>query len=354
MRILIPLVGTFSKEGGWRVLSELANSWLRLGHEVIFLSHKKFIQPYFPTDAKIIFYDNSGNICKEGEKNYRMPVGGPFILRLLLKKALDKLEADVILATQHFTVDPIVKSRIKGKKFYYVQAYEPEFYENGPLRYRVYKKIAENSYKKGLKTIVNSLMYRDYKEIKSDMVIYPGLNLNIFKPEIDTAVKDKFIIGSIGRKEIFKGTSYIIDAFKILREEFGEAIELHLAFGNPDWSLIDGIKMFYPNGDKELADFYRSLNCYVCAQYVQLDAVHYPVIETMACGIPLITTGYYPSTDDNAWKILVKNSEDIALKVKDLMSNPFEAEKKAQLAVTSVKEFDQNILAKQMINYFEE
>ena len=38
MKIIIPLVGSFSKEGGWRVLSELANAWIRMGHEVVFLS----------------------------------------------------------------------------------------------------------------------------------------------------------------------------------------------------------------------------------------------------------------------------------------------------------------------------
>lgn len=355
MKILIPLVGTFSKEGGWRVLSELANFWLLLGHDVIFLSHKKFKKPYFPTKAKIFFYDNNGRVSTEGDENYPSPFGGPFKLRQLLRKALNQLEADIVLATQHFTVEPINKSTIKARKFYYVQAYEPEFYDKGPLRYKVYRKIAVNSYKKPLSIIVNAPIYKNYKGIKSDKVVYPGLNLDIFYPKEEKEKNsDIFILGSIGRIEPFKGTSYILEAFKILREEFGEKIELHLAFGNKDWGEIDGVKMSFPKGDRELADFYRSIDCYVCAQYIQLDAVHYPVIESMACGTPMITTGYYPSNEQNSWKIIPQNPVDIVTKVKEVMSKPKEANEKAKLAMSSIKEFDWELLAKKMINYFKE
>lgn len=351
MKILIPLVGTFSKEGGWRVLSELANYWINLGHEVLFLSHQRYIKPYFPTNAKIIFYNNKGEISDKGDLRYPLPFGGPFRLRRLLKSALDKLEADVVLATQHFTVDPIKQSSIKAKKFYYVQAYEPEFYHKGPLRYHIYKIIAKNSYKKGLTIIVNSPMYLDYKGIKSDKVIYPGLNLDLFYPNQFKIKRDVFILGSIGRIEVYKGTGYILDAFKILRKELGEKIELHLAFGDKDWENIDGVTVHFPKGDQQLADYYRSLDCYICAQYLQLDAVHYPVIESMACGIPLITTGYYPSNDLNSWKISPQNPEDIVSKVKTVMLNPQEASKKAEIAKKAVYMFNWQDIANKMIVY---
>lgn len=352
MKILIPLVGSFSKEGGWRVLSELANSWMKLGHSVVFLSHKCYKKPYFPTDAQVLFYDNKGEISDNGDSEYPIPFGGPFRLRKLLQQALNKLEADVVLATQHFTVNPIKKSTIKAKKYYYVQAYEPEFYEHGPLRYKVYKKIAENSYKKGLKTIVNSPMYLDYKGIKSDKVIYPGINLDLFYPDHSKNSNNVFVLGSIGRKEIFKGTAYILEAFKILRKELGDKIELHLAFGNPEWSEIEGVKMYYPEGDLQLADFYRSIDCYICAQYIQLNAVHYPVIESMACGTPLITTGYYPSNEQNSWLIQTKDSNDIVNKVKEVINNPEKTKIKTNHALNAIKEFEWSILAQQMINYF--
>lgn len=354
MKILIPLVGTFSKEGGWRVLSELANHWLLLGHEVVFLSHKKYKDPYFPTNAAIIFYDNNGDLSNYGNKDYESPSGGPFILRRLLKKVLNKMEADIVLATQHFTVEPISRSNIKAKKYYYVQAYEPEFYDKGPLRYQIYKRIAKNSYKKNLKIIVNAPMYKNYMEIKSDRVIYPGLNFDIFYPEEKKRSSEILILGSIGRTEVFKGTAYILRAFEKLRGELGEFVELHLAFGDPLWSNIEGVKMHYPKGDMELADYYRSLDCYICAQYIQLEAVHYPVIESMACGIPLITTGYYPSDEHNAWLIDAKNHTDIVVKVKEFISNPERATIKKNNALEAIKEFEWNLVAEKMISYFNE
>jgi len=354
MKIIIPLVGTFSKEGGWRVLSELANAWIKLGHEVVFLSHKRYKEPYFPTQADILFYDNKGEITPEGSADYATPFGGPFPLRRTLRIALDKLEADVVLANQHFTVDPVKKSSIKAKKFYYVQAYEPEFYSEGPLRYKIYKKIAQRSYSRGLSIIVNSPMYKDYKGIKSDKVVYPGLNLDIFRPNTEKNKSNKLILGSIGRLEVFKGTGYILEAFKTLREKMSDKVELHLAFGDEKWSEIEGVTMHYPKGDAQLADFYRSLDCYICAQYIQLDAVHYPVIEAMACGIPLVTTGYYPSSQRNSWKIVTKSPEAIVDKVLELIDNDDLARQKVDEGLKAVQEFEWSLLAGKMINYFEQ
>ncbi|MCC2591382.1 glycosyltransferase family 4 protein [Chryseobacterium sp. MFBS3-17] len=355
MKILIPLVGSFSKEGGWRVLSELANKWMDFNHEVIFLSHKKLKPPYYPTKARIIYYDNSGNVVTEGDEDYPAPIGGPFILRILLRKALNKLEADVVLATQHFTADPVAKSTIKAKKFYYVQAYEPDFYNSGPLRYKIYKQIAKNSYKKGLNIIVNAPMYKNYKEIISDKVVYPGLDMELFYSN-SKGITDRevFILGTIGRMEIFKGTHIILEAFSKLRLQLGSSIELHIAFGDENWSNIDGVTMHFPKGDRELAEYYRSLDCYVCAQYIQLDAVHYPIIESMACGVPVITTGYYPSNEYNSWQIEIKNVQSIVDKVMDLQSNKELVLEKVERGLHSIKEFEWSLLARKMINYFKE
>ena len=195
-------------------------------------------------------------------------------------------------------------------------------------------------------------MYKNYKGIKADKVIYPGLNLNIFHPANEKKQKNVLILGTIGRTEVFKGTGYILDAFKILRKELGEKVELHIAFGNEEWSKIDGVTMHYPKGDLQLADYYRSLDCYICAQYIQLQAVHYPVIETMACGIPLITTGYYPSNENNSWIIKPKDPKDIVSKVWEMIKNPDLTQKRKDIALQSIKEFEWNTLAEKMINFF--
>ena len=96
MKIIIPLIGTFGKSGGFRVLSQLANHWINDNHEVIFLSYINAEDPYFPTDANILYYDNSGNIKVQKNKHNPKAMFGMFSLREALRKALNNLPvADV-------------------------------------------------------------------------------------------------------------------------------------------------------------------------------------------------------------------------------------------------------------------
>lgn len=349
MKILIPLVGGFGKAGGWRVLSELANNWIMKGNEVIFLAHKKTEPPYFPTLAQIIYYDNTGNIVNEPDENYKAPRLGVLKIRWSLRKALDTLDADIVLATHSFTAGPVKKSNIKAKKFYYVQAYEPDYYYKNNLKDKIYKQICKRTYKLGLSIIVNAPMYMDFKEIKTDMYVFPGLDLENFKPN-NKSKNDKIILGTIGRLEEYKGTSYIVDAYKKLREEFGNTIELHMAFGDSSLANEDGISVIIPKGDHQLAQYYNSLDIYICAGTIQLDAVHYPVIEAMACKIPVITTGYLPSNDSNSWVVPIKNSEAIKNKVKEVIKN--DTIEKVEKGYKDVQIFRWESVSNKMLEYF--
>jgi glycosyltransferase involved in cell wall biosynthesis len=354
MKILIPLVSSFGKPGGWRVISELANSWIKKGHQVYFLAPDD-TEPYFPTYGEIYYYNYSGKIISKSDAHKkRKTIVGPFENRLNLHKAIDAFpeEVDVLLATHNFTALPVKRSRRKARKFYYIQAYEPEYYEKGPFWYKIYKETARKSYLLGLEMIVNADMYKNYKEIKTDKVVYPGINLNNFYPEPHKKKNEKIILGTIGRTEVYKGTFYILDAIKKLREKYGEKVELYIAFGDKKWEEIDGVKMFFPNGDEELAEFYRKLDVYLSAGLLQLDAIHYPVLESMATKIPLITTGYYPSNNENSWIIPIQNSSAIVDKVEEILQNPIIAEEKANKAFSEVGQFSWDIISEKMLHYF--
>lgn len=355
MKIIIPLVVNFGSQGGYRVLSQLANNWMKMGHEVNFLVYKDFTKPYFPTQASMIKYNEFGDIVDITEVKNNLKILGTLQLRWAMRKALDVLEADVVLATQCFTAGPVWKSKINAKKFYYIQAYEPEFYSGKKLKDFIYKNLAKNSYNYPLKKIVNSEMYFDYKEIKTNRVVYPGLDFNVFYPKTDALVKkSKYIIGTIGRLEKIKGTQYIIEAFEILRKKYGEQIELHIAFGNSEWSDFDGVKLIKPNNDSELGDYYRSVDIYVCASTFQLQAVHYPVIEAMSCKTVLITTGYYPADENNSYLVKIKDKNPIVDKVEEIIGYPDEAEQKAKNALKDINQFDWINVSQKMITYFNE
>jgi len=349
MKIIIPLVGGFGNAGGWRVLSQLANFWIEMGEEVVFLVHKKTNKPYFPTSAKLVYYNNEGVLSGTQDIEYPAPKLGALSLRKSLKKALDKMEGDVILANHSFTAGPVKKSSIKAKKFYYVQAYEPEYYYRNSFKDKLYKIISRKSYKLGLNIIVNAPMYRDFKEIKTDMYVFPGLDLDNFKPE-EKEKNEKIILGTIGRLEEYKGTTYIVEAFKNIRKKLGDNVELHVAFGDAKLANEEGITLVIPKGDSELAKYYNSLDIYICAGTLQLQAVHYPVIEAMACKIPVITTGYLPADESNAWVVPVKNSEAIEDEVYALINS--EISGKVNKAYQDIQIFKWHEVSSKMLDYF--
>lgn len=353
MKIIIPLAGSFGPQGGFRVLSELANNWLRRGHEVEFLVYQNFTKPYFPTKAKMIKYDGTGKlILGENNKN-DFQFLGTFQLRWAMERALSQLTADIVLATQCFTAGPVWKSKIKAKKVYYIQAYEPEFYNGNSLKLSIFKFIAKKSYTYPLEKIVNSEMYFDYKEIKSDKVVFPGLDFELFFPkEQNFEKKSKYVIGTVGRLEKIKGTQYILEAFEILRNKYKNQVELHVAFGNEQWNEFEGVKVIRPKNDKELGNFYRDIDIYVCAGNAQLQAVHYPVIESMSCKTPLITTGYYPANENNSYLVEINDSLAIVKAIEKIINNPEMATQKANIALKEVQQFDWKKVSEKMINYF--
>ena len=110
--------------------------------------------------------------------------------------------------------------------------------------------------------------------------------------------------------------------------------------------------MVIPNGDLELAKYYNTLDFYICAGTVQLEAIHYPVIESMACKVPVITTGYYPSNEDNAFIVSIKDIKAIENAVLELINKP--SIKKQELAYQQIQSFSWENIAQKMMNYFNE
>jgi glycosyltransferase involved in cell wall biosynthesis len=352
MRILIPIT-KFGRAGGYRVLSILANEFIRKGHQVDFLVSVYSELPYYPTGANIFWADAKGRLQTGPDKVSRGAM--PFLALFNGLRTLKKKNYDVILANASLNTWPIHYSGIGGRVFYYIQAYEPEYFQSmGGLKNKLLAYLSRRSYALPFLKIVNAPVYCNYKEIKANHVVLPGLDLSLFYPGERLRDKEKRIwkIGTIGRIEPYKGTQFVLDAFKTIRETRKD-VQLHMAFGEEGLNKEqEGIFIVQPHGDKNLVDFYRGLDMYISAGTVQHGAVHYPVIEAMACGVPVVTTPYYPAYEDNAWLIEPGNFSDIVTRILKVISDQEAVNLKLDMARKDVQQFDWDVVSEKMLEIF--
>lgn len=355
MKILIPVFG-FGKHGGYRVLSNLANSWIEMGHEVTFISVSDSIEPYYPTLANIVWVDEHGFASSNHVLNYKRTFRYGRDMYSLLKglNAMKTENYDVVLANQSHTTFPVMLSHIKSLKAYYIQADEVETQRIlGGWKNWILSSISKLSYSLNLFRIVNSPLYLDYKYIKAEEFVLPGLDFNLFYPKeqgVDDFKNRTIRIGCIGRIAPHKGTQDVIDAFSILKKECID-VKLFVAFGDEVLNEIPNVSVCIPSNDSELADFYRSLDILIAPGTIQLGAVHYPVIEAMACGTPVITTGYFPADNTNSWIVSINNPLHIAETVKYILTDGAVAEK-THKAIADVQHMDWHNSSSKMINCF--
>ena len=317
MRILIPIIG-FGRAGGYRVLSELASHWVRLGEQVDFLVDHRADTPYFPTLGGIRRFDRHGLIeLREPDDSGFAASGNAFSIFLGMWRALRSLagDYDIVLANQSLTAWPVRFSpRPRGGRYYYVQAYEPEYYavESG-IKPMVLRWLSRHSYRLDLMRIVNAPIYMRYVDLKADNWIPPGLNLANFTQRGALPGEDgRWTLGVIGRSEPTKGTADALAAFELIARKHPLAT-LRIAYGNlPSGWSHPRAEIVVPANDRELGEFYRSLDVMLAPGTQQLGACHYPVLEAMASGAAVITTGYLPADRGNAWIVPIHAPEAIA------------------------------------------
>lgn len=349
MKILIPVL-SLGKSGGIRVLSNLANHWTAMGVDVTIVTSDHLYEPYYPLKCNLIYINDVGCVVETRSNTRKTSLSNLRSLYKFLKK--NSFKYDVVLANYNLTCYPIVLGS-SANNFYYIQAYEPDFYDERKdnIKKDVRKFLAWFSYYLPLTRVVNSNSYTSYKNIVSNHVVYPGLDLNTYYPRIrDYKDKnEKFIIGCIGRDILWKGSEDVSEAIKLLHIEGYDNIELVVAFHPVSYEKH---KLVQPNGDVSLSDFYRSLDILITPGHIQLDAVHYPVIEAMATCTPLITTGYYPSNKENSFVVQVKDPADIANKIIYVMNNYDVAIKKSRLGLKDIEQFSWNKVSEGFLDIF--
>lgn len=357
MKIIIPVLG-FGRAGGYRVLSNLANAWIRQGHDVDFLCPDSSDEPYFPTSAGIVWVDGAGNISKE--RGAIAKPGGWYHLKSLYRGlTVIGRHYDVIFANHSLTAWPVaLASCDKAIKVYYVQAYEPEYYTSAKtIKGYLLATVSALSYHLPLKRIVNAPIYFRYRNLRASQFVPPGLDLANFKPlDINKNLEDAktIVIGCIGRHEPEKGTIFVLRAFEEVYK-IDPRFQLRVAYGNlpVNWKHKQ-CEMIVPKNDQELANYYRSLDILIAPGTVQHGAPHYPVLEAGACGVAVITTGYMGASPETAWIVQNKDVNSIVDSIFQVASDDNQRIRKIATFLSVAQEFSWEYVSGKMLKIFQQ
>lgn len=349
----------FNRSGGNRVLSELATQLVSRGYEVDFVCLMYSDSPYFPTDARVIWIDGVGRRVRQNQPR-RKTYPGEHLVALTLFLWRHGGNYDLVFANHSLTTLPTYLSGSAHRAVYYVQAYEPEYYDAyKDLRSRIARMVARRSYSMIPNIIVNAPIYFSYKEIRAHMCVSPGLDLANYYPKQPNYQQRRtdasLILGCIGRKEVYKGTMDVLVAFQVYQKQHGNC-KLRVAVGHvpSPFDQDPNIEVVPIRSDAELADFYRSLDVMIAPGTVQLGAVHYPVLEAMACGVPTIHTGYAPGSSDNSWIVTPRSPEQIVAAIEAIVDDRSTTDLRVRKGLAEVERYAWHSVGNELDAYVRE
>lgn len=245
--------------GGNRALFELSNRLINRGHDVTFtvVGRKGEHNWFNPVKAEIKYMALS-KLQRAFRKFFFHDWNYDYVTAL--QQAIPDCDAN--FATHSFTAYPTVLSG-KGKPFYFVQNYEPWFYNEPSLQLK-----AKLTYRMPLCKLVVS---RWLQEKVGGTFVGNGLNLDVFKPSAEKPSKPPYRVMAFLRGIDWKGESLIVKTFGILKQQFP-------------------CELVVPRNvsDEELVALYSS--SHVLLYPSQFEGFGYPPLEAMACGTPVVVT----------------------------------------------------------------
>lgn len=171
---------------------------------------------------------------------------------------------------------------------------------------------------------LNKIYKKNDKIFSPKAVITDGVNLEAFFPinldRFKNIGKRKIVIGWVGNSkwvdcvEDFKGVNSIL--IPAINELISEGYPLEMYFADKNVRMIPHDKM---------NEYYSKIDLYICSS--KIEGTPNPVLESMACGIPIISTdvGIVPEVFGKKQKqFILKNRDKDSLKKKitELVSNP--------------------------------
>lgn len=166
------------------------------------------------------------------------------------------------------------------------------------------------------------------------------------------------------RKDLHKGTQYLLDSLDILKSRFGtksEDIEL-VVFGNRNTEGVPEFP-FKTTFLGTIKDDAQLANCYAAADAFLIpsleDNLPYTVMESLACGTPVVafTTGGIPDMVEhkhNGYLAEYRSSESFADGMEWMIKNNDRALLQRNARQTVIEKFSEEVVAEQHIALYQE
>lgn len=215
----------------------------------------------------------------------------------------------------------------------------PGYSDRFPIIYKFIKPLVRLIWKKSSAVIANSsglrkLAFRTNDDQKIDL-IYNGIDTENFKPKKEKQPADKIIITTgASRITARKGIIYLIKAMPEIIKDYPETYLKLMGDGNEKESLEilvrelgleKNIQFLGRIPREETSPYYQEASIFVMTSFNE--GMSNAMLEALASGLPVISTETggareLVKEDLNGFFIRMKNSEDLAEKIKRLLANP--------------------------------
>ncbi len=328
------------QNGGVRVLFTIGNLLKERGYDVEYLVASGEQNLPFPSSCKFHFS------AKPLKSFYSR-------IKWLSRKIYS---SDVAIATFHPTAYSVYYNKsVTEKKFYYIQAYEPQFYtdtiKNMFFKFPYYL-CAVLSYKLPLIRVVNcsgSKRGLSRSGAESAIEIPAGIDPAVYYPR--EKIPGILTVGHISRREIWKGSRDFFKAMKILQTK-GYNLDVKVAYDLCEKTYGVNYRKVFPKTDLELADFYSS--CDIVVSAVWQKGFPYPPLETMACGsLSVATPMDYGNPMHDHIPVKIKSPNSIVEAVEFAIKNPDIARQIRVNGVNTAKKYYWHAVADKWVTLIE-
>ncbi|WKA47193.1 glycosyltransferase [Geobacillus zalihae] len=213
--------------------------------------------------------------------------------------------------------------------------------------------LAKNYY------VCSDKLYQIYKKLPFTQNLYDepledGVDTSIFKPiniSRFSDIKDrKIVIGWCGNSkwadhiEDFKGVHTILKP--AIQELIDEGYPIEINFADRSEKMIP---------HEEMPNYYSKIDLYICTS--KFEGTPNPVLEAMACGVPVISTdvGIVPNVFGTKQKNFImkeRSKDELKRLIKDLLREPGMFKELSEENLESIKEWDWSYKTKKFKKYF--